>query len=120
MNHNPAPQGDNTSPTDILHKIAKEEFDASKMVHFIKDGPKLDNSAIQQLLYILRTKHNMNYRDLLSVYLTLDIALEKGILTKELLDYIKDNPEKIGSGETQEKPEENTSPEPPTQPQANK
>lgn len=85
-----------SSASDLLSKIAAEDFtEVKKVVKFVKEGFKLDNAAMQTLLFSLKNKYNMSYRDLLAVYLTLDIAVEKGALTNEVLDYLRDHPEEI-------------------------
>jgi hypothetical protein len=85
-----------STASDLLSKIAAEDFtEVKKVVKFVKEGFKLDNAAMQTLLFSLKNKYNMSYRDLLAVYLTLDIAVEKGALTNEVLDYLRDHPEEI-------------------------
>lgn len=80
----------------MLSKFAGSDFTGMKqIVKFVKDGHKLDNAAMQELLYRLKTKHGMTYRELLSVYLTMDMAVEKGALTNDIIDYLKKNPEMI-------------------------
>jgi len=79
---------------DILSSIASQDVEEIvSAVKFVKEGYKLDNSSMQVLLFNLKTKYNMSYRDLLAVYLSLDAAVEKGALTNEVLDYLKTNPD---------------------------
>lgn len=88
-----APAGDAGS---LLAKFADSNFGGMKqVVKFVKDGHKLDNAAMQELLYRLKTKHTMTYRELLSIYLTMDMAVEKGVLTNDIIDYLKKNPDMI-------------------------
>ncbi len=88
--------GAQVTASDLLQKIAKEDFgNVEGIVKFIKDGRKLDNASMQVLLFNLRKKYNMEYRDLLAVYLSLDLAVEKGALTNDVVDYLKKNPDAI-------------------------
>ena len=77
------------------HHLVNEDIFTSLTVRFVKTGPKLDNAAMQELLYRLKTKHGMTYRELLSVYLTMDMAVEKGNLTNDIIDYLKRNPDMV-------------------------
>lgn len=99
-------QTDNSSEDDVLAKFAKEDFSKiARTIKFVKDGPKLDNAAMQELLYRLKTKQGMSYRELLSVYITMDMAVEKGVLTNDVLDYLKQNPEALEKFKGEEKEE---------------
>ncbi|MBD3362397.1 hypothetical protein GF362_01620 [Candidatus Dojkabacteria bacterium] len=81
---------------DMLSKMATEDFSQiQRALKFVTQGYKLDNDAMQELLFTLKTKYDMSYRDLLAIYLTLDIAVEKGALTNDLIDYLKEHPEEI-------------------------
>ncbi|MBD3362395.1 hypothetical protein GF362_01610 [Candidatus Dojkabacteria bacterium] len=96
QNIQPAGQGGNFDAGSMLSKFAESDFTGMKqVVKFVKDGHKLDNAAMQELLYRLKTKHKMTYRELLSVYLTMDMAVEKGALTNDIIEYLKKNPQMI-------------------------
>lgn len=82
--------------TSLLSQLASEDFSqVKKALSFVEQGYKLNNAAMQELLFDLKTKYDMSYRDLLAIYLTLDIAVEKGALTNEVLDYLREHPDEL-------------------------
>ena len=84
------------SATTLLSQLASEDFSqVKKALSFVEQGYKLNNAAMQELLFDLKTKYDMSYRDLLAIYLTLDIAVEKGALTNEVLDYLREHPDEL-------------------------
>jgi hypothetical protein len=77
---------------NVLQNLAKGAHGGvGKVVKFITEGHKLDNGAMMELLIKLRQEEGMSYRDLLSLYLTLDKAVEDGILDQDLLEFVEKN-----------------------------
>ena len=56
-------------------------------------GTKIKNSVMQNLLYRLRQKGNLSYRELLDVFISLDLAVETGVLTNEAISKLENDDE---------------------------
>ncbi|MCA9385853.1 hypothetical protein KC717_04350 [Candidatus Dojkabacteria bacterium] len=80
-------QGEEKKAKDILSKFAEgDTADVGRVVKFVKEGHKLDNQAMQQLLYKLYKEEGLTYKTLLAIYLQLDKAVEEGTFTNDMFE----------------------------------
>lgn len=85
-------KGSDTKATDILAGLAKGEFGGvERVIKFVKEGHKLDNFAMVNLLTILKDDYDFDNGQLLQLYLILDKAVEDGVLGNDLIEYMREN-----------------------------
>jgi hypothetical protein len=83
-----------TKPAEALMRIIHGDIKDISLVHKkIITGKKFRNLVLRQLVNEYRKIAGMKDDLLLDIVLSLDESIEKEIVTNELLDYIKDDPE---------------------------
>ncbi len=83
-----------------LQQIASGEFGGiEKIIKFVKDGHKLDSFALKALFNRL-SEEGYSAEELLEIYFVLDDLAEKGTLTNEAIEALKN--EKI-TGDIEDK-----------------
>lgn len=76
----------NTKAQDILKNISKGDLDINKLIKFVKDGHKLDNFAMRQLIEKLRNENGFDDSKLLTLYLELDKMVEDGLVNNDFIN----------------------------------
>jgi hypothetical protein len=102
---NPVDNVTGTSAADILNLIAnKNPQIITEELKLVSTGNKIENAAMQVLLFNLKEKLGLSYRDLLAICLSLDAAAEKGVLNNDIINYLKENPAEINKIYSNEQP----------------